>query len=263
ESIQAGLSDAGDPVRAVRVGIGVEKDERNDLTEAERNDRQVIPPQAKGRGAKQEAEDGGHERAYHDHDPEGCVQPRIAGRSVRHRVRADCEERCIPEVEQPGQADHDVEADGEKDEDARVVKATDEVFLRPETVERRDQHDQRQHDRGDGHPERDRQRLVSSEELAGGSEALPESYTRRGHARSANCCPRMPVGRKMRTRISVPNTAASLQRPYPNEEASTSMNPITNPPIAAPVVLPMPPSTAAVNAFRPAWKPIWKCVTPK
>ena len=33
------------------------------------------------------------------------------------------------------------------------------------------------------------------------------------HARSASCWPRMPVGRKTRTRTSTPNTTASLQRP--------------------------------------------------
>ena len=41
------------------------------------------------------------------------------------------------------------------------------------------------------------------------------------------------------------------------------MKPITKPPSAAPVVLPMPPRTAAVNALRPAWKPMLNTVTPK
>ena len=59
------------------------------------------------------------------------------------------------------------------------------------------------------------------------------------------------------------NTAASLQRPTPKIEARTSMKPITKPPIAAPVMLPMPPRTAAVNALRPAWKPMLNTVTPK
>ena len=41
------------------------------------------------------------------------------------------------------------------------------------------------------------------------------------------------------------------------------MKPMTNPPIAAPVMLPIPPRTAAVNAFRPALKPRLNWIAPK
>ena len=41
------------------------------------------------------------------------------------------------------------------------------------------------------------------------------------------------------------------------------MNPMTKPPTAAPVMFPIPPSTAAVNALRPATNPMLNTVTPK
>ena len=50
---------------------------------------------------------------------------------------------------------------------------------------------------------------------------------------------------------------------WPQTELITSRKPITKPPSAAPVVLPIPPRTAAVNAFNPAWNPMLNTVIPK
>ena len=41
------------------------------------------------------------------------------------------------------------------------------------------------------------------------------------------------------------------------------MKAMMNPPIAAPVVFPIPPRTAAVNAFRPAKNPRLNWMLPK
>ena len=40
--------------------------------------------------------------------------------------------------------------------------------------------------------------------------------------------------------------------------ARASTMPSTSPPTTAPLMFPMPPRTAAVNAFMPAMNPIWK-----
>ena len=55
--------------------------------------------------------------------------------------------------------------------------------------------------------------------------------------------------------MRIRKTAAWAQTKYPKLPQVTSTKPMKNPPKAAPVRLPMPPRTAAVNAFRPAWKP--------
>ena len=45
---------------------------------------------------------------------------RVIRRDERIRVRPDCEERRVAEIEQPGEADHDVEPDREQHVDAGV-----------------------------------------------------------------------------------------------------------------------------------------------
>src|SRR5205085_12018100 len=74
--------------------------------------------------------------------------------------------------------------------------------------------------------------------------------------------PRRPVGQKTRTRMSTTKTETSLYstEKYPDQKASIS--PIRMPPSIAPGSDPMPPRTAAVNAFTPARKPIKKSTTP-
>jgi hypothetical protein len=58
----------------------------------------------------------------------------------------------------------------------------------------------------------------------------------------------MPVGRKMRTNVRIMNTRNSDQREKPSAAARFSVKPMKNPPSAAPLMLPMPPRTAEVNA---------------
>src|SRR5262249_12356298 len=82
---------------------------------------------------------------------------------------------------------------------------------------------------------------------------------RSDHARSRTTSPRSPLGRKMRIRISIEKARMSLYSapkapPVSNERyaaANASSRPRTSPPTIAPGMLPIPPSTAAVNAFSP------------
>ncbi len=46
------------------------------------------------------------------------------------------------------------------------------------------------------------------------------------------------------------------------EAANASSTPRTRPPIIAPGMLPMPPSTAAVNALRPGMNPVYGLISP-
>src|SRR5439155_18582794 len=79
----------------------------------------------------------------------------------------------------------------------------------------------------------------------------------RHHARSRTISPRSPLGRKIRIRIRMENATMSLYSapkapPVSSdryEAANASSSPRTRPPIIAPGMLPMPPSTAAVNAL--------------
>src|SRR5262249_41766745 len=78
-------------------------------------------------------------------------------------------------------------------------------------------------------------------------------------ARSAVCSPRSPCGRKTRIRIRIPKMIDSVQADPGACQVSPSLKlmirPISSAPSVAPVRFPIPPSTAAVNAYSPSWKP--------
>src|SRR5262249_15847645 len=84
------------------------------------------------------------------------------------------------------------------------------------------------------------------------------------HARSRTTSPRRPLGRKIRIRIRIENAKMSLYSapkapPVSSDRydaANASSRPSTRPPIIAPGMLPMPPSTAAVKAFSPGMNPV-------
>ena len=63
--------------------------------------------------------------------------------------------------------------------------------------------------------------------------------------------PRSPVGRNTSTSTRIEKMITSVQRTARYWPPSDSMSPISTPPSMAPGRLPMPPSTAAVNARRP------------
>ncbi|KEA43050.1 hypothetical protein CR64_04000 [Pseudomonas aeruginosa] len=72
----------------------------------------------------------------------------------------------------------------------------------------------------------------------------------------------MPVGRNSSTRISRPKATTSLYWSPNTSAPKASATPSSRPPSMAPGMLPMPPSTAAVNALIPARKPIPGLITP-
>ena len=53
--------------------------------------------------------------------------------------------------------------------------------------------------------------------------------------------------------MRIANTIALVQRAEMYWSLHAERNPMKSPPSAAPGMLPMPPSTAAVKARRPAW----------
>ena len=59
---------------------------------------------------------------------------------------------------------------------------------------------------------------------------------------------------------SAPNAPPVSSDRY--EAANASRSPSTSPPIMAPGILPMPPSTAAVKAFSPGMKPVYGLINP-
>ena len=163
------------PVRQVEAGaeevVAVARDLRQDLAEAERHDREVVTAQAQGRKADQDPEERGQRTGDHeqreDRDmdarqvrrdadrPEVPVAVReLEGREPGGGVGAGGVEGDIPQVEQPGVADDDVQADGHHHEDEHVDARRD---VGPDAEDRDHEHlreveriEDREHDRDDG-----------------------------------------------------------------------------------------------------------------
>ena len=104
----------------------------------------------------------------------------LRARQHRERVRTDREERRVAEVEQAGEADHDVEAERQQHERAGVGEEVDETAVRKH---------QRHHDRGT----EVQIRLQPSHHTLAGSDS-----------------PSSPDGRKIKTSTSTENTTTLL-----------------------------------------------------
>src|SRR5260370_3319171 len=209
--------------------------DRDDLPEGERDDGEVVAADAESGSPDDDAEAGRDEGGDPDHHPEAprvAVERRAQHRGVQqaHGVGPDGEERGVAQVEQSRIADHDVEAEREQDVDHRVSDRVDGLGLQRAVEERV----------GD----------ERGEEEGRGQRAYP---ARLAHALSGTRSPRSPWGRKTRTRIRIANTSALVQRAEMYWSLHAERNPMTSPPRAAPGMLPMPPSTAAVKARSPAW----------
>src|SRR5207249_12118007 len=156
------------------------------------------------------------------------VERRAEDRGVQepHGIGADGEERRVAEVEEASVAHDDVEPQREEHVDHPVG---DRVHrLKPERLV----------DEGVGEQRGDE----------GG-----RAHARARHIFSADRSPMRPWGRKTRTRIRIAKTSALVQRAEMYWSLHADRKPIMRPPSAAPAMLPMPPSTAAVKARRPAW----------
>ena len=99
----------------------------------EGDDREVVAAQAQRRRPEQDAEHGGDERADEEHRPEREVEAGERRGRERVGVRADREERGVAKVEQARQADDDVQAERQQDEDPgdREAVDPDALVLKP------------------------------------------------------------------------------------------------------------------------------------
>jgi hypothetical protein len=130
------------------------------------------------------------------------------------RVRTDREERRVPEVEQAGEADDDVEPERQEHEHAGVREAVQPDRLALEQAEWRDQYGSTKDGHSDEqrHAHDDRGRSVDRSEVRDPCPRPEDARCGRAHARSPICWPRMPAGRKTRTRMRTAKTIASDQR---------------------------------------------------
>lgn len=120
---------AGDAIRAIRqigsvVAVEVEHREPEDLTESQRHDRQIVTRDPQCRRSDDQTEHRRGAGANEHDDEEGRLEADRRRRGIRHHRRdisTGAEEGDIPEVEQTGQADDDIEADSGrgKDDDLR------------------------------------------------------------------------------------------------------------------------------------------------
>ena len=137
------------PHRAIGDARRVAGDDRHDLAEPQGHDRQVVTPEPQRRKAEQHAEKRGDRRRHRHHQPERHLEmddvgdPRfvkpdhqaeplerlpeaapvrgdLPGDGGPIGIGADREKRGIAEVQQPGEADHDVEPESERGEGQRV-----------------------------------------------------------------------------------------------------------------------------------------------
>ena len=100
----------GDAVRAAGEILPVEQNEPDDLAEAERDDCQIVAAQPQHRKAEQEAGEGGEDAG------ERQTAPKRKADILREQsigIGADRVEGDVAEIEQPGEADHDVETEAE------------------------------------------------------------------------------------------------------------------------------------------------------
>jgi hypothetical protein len=103
-------------------------EDAHDLAEAERDDGEVVAAQAKSRRSQHGAGEAGHRRADRQDDPERQVQAEMRRGQQRIDIGADGEEGHVAEVEQAGEADHDVEAEREQaNSTAKLVMRTQAV----------------------------------------------------------------------------------------------------------------------------------------
>ena len=175
--------DVGDAVRAAGHRVPVEQDDPDDLAEAEGHDRQVVAAQAQHREAEQDAERGRERAGERQALPEAEIEP--AGEQ-RVGVGADRVEGDVAEVQQPGEADHDVQAPAEHDVDQHRGRDVDHVAV----GERQERQHEGEHQAG------------REQELGIGIEQRRDPRDRRGGGRDglglARCAGRPEAGGRRR-----------------------------------------------------------------
>ena len=139
----------------------VDEHEADDLAEGQRDDGEIVAAQAQHRKAEQHPPEGGEDAGDGQADPERPRPERRqrggdhVGGDDRIGVGADGVEGDVAEIEQPGEADDDVEAPGEHhvDEDlhAEIVDPLDGAAL-PGERQRRPRKDQQRREAGARQP---------------------------------------------------------------------------------------------------------------
>ena len=102
EAAEAEAVDAVEAERAVREVeaaevVAVADELRDDLAEAERDDREVVAAQPQRRDADQDAEERGEDRRDQDHEPRVEVDPGVPWKAVPPTLHAcTCANCCEP-----------------------------------------------------------------------------------------------------------------------------------------------------------------------
>jgi hypothetical protein len=206
----------------------------------------------------------GGERDEGDDPQRRPVDVELGRGEHRVPVGAEAVEGDVAEVEQAGPADGDVEPQREQHVEERVeADAEDVAVARKERKRRRREHEQGEPGRlgqlGDptlerperaaavGPPGDPRHPLVAADPRTGVARLdRVETGVHQTFATAAR--PNRPLGRRIITAIRITNTIASekVEETYPI--VSDWASPIRRPPATAPGMLPIPPTTAAVNA---------------
>src|SRR5262245_34662967 len=220
--------------------VHVWKDHFDDFGEAQRDDGQVIALQSERRNADRQAREGGQQPAHQQRDRE--QNPRLiadggkesgskVGSEQGGRIGAHGHESGVAERELTGVAIDQVQAHGQDNVDADADRDVEEIRV-------------------------DVPRLERGQQAQTNRPAKDPLGARDHQTFSTSSLPSNPAGRNSRIRINTANAIASRYVDQPVPATNVSTTPRIKAPRAAPGMFPMPPKTAATNAFRPGRVPI-------
>lgn len=127
-------------VRPAGEGQPVVQYQADDLAEAQGDDRQVVAMHAQHREAEDRAGHRGGQRGQRQDGPEAQAEVLVAQRQA---IGADGVEGHVAEVEQPGEADHDVQAQAQQHVDQAEDDHRQQVLAGEEREDHRGHQDQR------------------------------------------------------------------------------------------------------------------------
>ncbi len=130
-----------DAVRPAGERHPVVQHQPDDLAEPERNDGEIVAVHAQHRKAQQRAGQRRHQRPQRQHRPK--TEPEILV-AQRQSVGTDGVKRHVPQIEQPRQADHNVQPQAEQHVDQAEDRHRQQVFGGDEREQQRDRRHQRQ-----------------------------------------------------------------------------------------------------------------------
>ena len=170
--------DARNAVRAAGEVLPVEQDQADDLAEAERDDGEIVAAQPQHRKSEQDAPEGGEDAGKRQADPERQAE---VLREQRIGIGADRVEGDVAEVEEAGEADHDVQPPAEH----HVGQHQDAEIEQVAVLIEQDRHDEREH----------QQRRSGEAADAGGRTARRQAAAR--HASAIGSRPKMSARTKL------------------------------------------------------------------